>query len=111
MPGQIAKNKRRVTLVLETELVKRLDGRASEEGRSRTALVADAVEAYLSGAPEKSVAEAKLDAIAAKIDAMDSANRVAVAGLREAIESQPVPPLPASDDWKSKGLLDRIMKR
>lgn len=51
-----------------------------------------------------SAADAKLDAIAAKLDAMDSANRLAVAGVLDAVKSQPiaVQQLPAAEHEKSR---------
>lgn len=120
MPGQIAKNKKQISLVLDIDQIKRLDGRAAEAGRSRASLIAVAIDMYLDG-PREEVAVAKLDAIAARLDAMDAAQKVAAAGLKEAIESVPVPALDAvadgeggaagADAWKSKPLLDRILRR
>lgn len=89
MANQISKDKKQIGLVLPIETIKKLDARAALEGTSRTAVISAAVDAYL-GKSDASTDSAKLDAIAARLDAMDAANRLAVAGVLDAVKNQPI---------------------
>ena len=113
MSNQIAAGKKRINVVLREEQIKRLDARAVELGTTRAALVSQAVDALLDGAPERDRAEAKLDAIAAKLDAMDGAQRLAAAGVLEAVRSQPiaVQQLAAPFPGRSQGSPGRIQDK
>ena len=89
MANKISNDKKQIGLVLPIEMIKKLDARAALEGTSRTAVIYAAVDAYL-GKSDASADSAKLDAIAARLDAMDAANRLAVAGVLDAIKNQPI---------------------
>ena len=89
MANKISNDKKQIGLVLPIEMIKKLDARAALEGTSRTAVISAAVDAYL-GKSDASADLAKLDAIAARLDAMDAANRLAVAGVLDAIKNQPI---------------------
>ena len=89
MANKISDDKKQIGLVLPIEMIKKLDARAALEGTSRTAVISAAVDAYL-GKSDASADSAKLDAIAARLDAMDAANRLAVAGVLDAIKNQPI---------------------
>lgn len=89
MANKISNDKKQIGLVLPIEMIKKLDARAALEGTSRTAVISAAVDAYL-GKSDASADSAKLDAIAARLDAMDAANRLAVAGVLDAIKNQPI---------------------
>ena len=89
MANKISNDKKQIGLVLPIEMIKKLDTRAALEGTSRTAVISAAVDAYL-GKSDASADSAKLDAIAARLDAMDAANRLAVAGVLDAIKNQPI---------------------
>lgn len=90
MSNQIAAGKKRINVVLKEEQIKRLDARAVELQTTRAALISQAVDALLDGVPEQDFAAAKLEALAAKLDAMDAAQRLAVAGVLEAVKNQPI---------------------
>lgn len=89
MANKISDDKKQIGLVLPIEMIKKLDARAALEGTSRTAVISAAVDAYL-GKSDASADSAKLDAIAARLDAMDAANRLAVAGVLDAVKNQPI---------------------
>ena len=89
MANKISNDKKQIGLVLPIEMIKKLDARAALEGTSRTAVISAAVDAYL-GKSDASADSAKLDAIAARLDAMDAANRLAVAGVLDAVKNQPI---------------------
>lgn len=89
MANKISDDKKQIGLVLPIEMIKKLDARAALEGTSRTAVISAAVDAYL-GKSDASTDSAKLDAIAARLDAMDAANRLAVAGVLDAVKKQPI---------------------
>lgn len=89
MANKISNDKKQIGLVLPIEMIKKLDARAALEGTSRTAVISAAVDAYL-GKSAASADSAKLDAIAARLDAMDAANRLAVAGVLDAVKNQPI---------------------
>ena len=111
MAKQISKDKKQISIVLTLDQIKRLDGRAAELGTSRAALVSEAVDVLLDGAKAADAGAAKLHATAAKLDALaasqdaaDAANRFAVAGILDAVKSQPiaVQQLPAAEHEKSR---------
>lgn len=117
MANQISKDKKKITVVLTNDQIKRLDGRAAELGTNRTALISKAIDALLDGSKADNASAAKLDAIAAKLDALasaqdaaDAANRLAVAGILDAVKNQPIAAqqqaLPAAE--RKKGFLNRI---
>lgn len=83
------KTKKKVQVWMEPDLVTQIDGIAARDGVTRAAVLTAAAELYVSGA-EPRPEDAKLDAIAAKIDAADAANRLAVAGILDAIKNQPI---------------------
>lgn len=89
MANKISNDKKQIGLVLPIEMIKKLDARAALEGTSRTAVISAAVDAYL-GKSDASADSAKLDAIAARLDAMDAANRLAVAGVLDAVKNKPI---------------------
>ena len=89
MANKISNDKKQIGLVLPIEMIKKLDARAALEGTSRTAVISAAVDAYR-GKSDASADSAKLDAIAARLDAMDAANRLAVAGVLDAVKNQPI---------------------
>ena len=97
MARQISREKKQVSVVLSLDQLKRLDGRAAELGTSRAALISKAVDALLDGTPAADASAAKLDVLTAKIDALaaaqdasDAANRLAAAGILEAVKNQPI---------------------
>ena len=90
MSNQIAAGKKRINVVLKEEQIKRLDARAVELETTRASLISQAVDALLDGVPERDCAAAKLEAISAKLDAMDAAQRLAVAGVLDAVKNQPI---------------------
>ena len=111
MANQISKDKKKITVVLTNDQIKRLDGRAAELGTNRTALISKAIDALLDGSKADNASAAKLDAIAAKLDALaasqdaaDAANRLAVAGVLDAVKNHPiaVQQLPAAEHEKSR---------
>lgn len=90
MANQIADNKQRIHIALDKSLIAQIDGRAAADGSNRTAVIVDALTAYFDGGAAGDAAAAKLDAIAAKLDAMDAAQRLAVAGVLDAVKNQPI---------------------
>lgn len=124
MANQISKDKKKITVVLCNDQIKRLDGRAAELGTSRTALISEAVDALLDGAKAADADAAKLDAIAAKLDALAAsqdaaatANKLAVAGILDAVKNQPIavqlPAVepPAIEPEAKKGIFARLLGR
>lgn len=93
MANSIAADKKKITLTLPIDLLKRVDGQVAELDTTRVQFVVDALEAYLAGGvpptPEDANS-AKLEAISAKLDAMDAAHRLAVAGVLDAVKNQPI---------------------
>lgn len=73
MANQISKDKKKITVVLTIDQIKRLDGRAAELGTNRTALISEAVDALLDGGASPSSDLAKLDTVIAKLDSLASA--------------------------------------
>ena len=119
LANQIAKNKQRLSLVLEKSQIKRLDGRAVELGVSRNELISRAVDAYLDGASVDPAVSAQLEVIAAKLDAVASAQgelkaqQVAqAAAIVDAVKNQPIAvqrrELPEPEP--RRGLLGRIFR-
>ena len=95
MANQIAKTKQQISLTLPRDMIKRLDALAVERGTSRAALITDAVAALLDGQPEPAdtqtaIAEAKLDSIAAKLDALSQAQLAQSTVIVDAIKAQPI---------------------
>ncbi len=97
MSNKIAPNKRQISLVLTSELLDRVDGRAAAEGTTRVGVVGAALEAYLSGPGASEAAQARLDAIDAKLDALaaraeasEASARLAYRGIVDAVRAQPV---------------------
>lgn len=85
------------TYRIEQETADRIADISESEGKTATEVVEAAIRAYSSeeyaGNTAKqadSTDSAKLDAIAARLDAMDAANRLAVAGVLDAVKNQPI---------------------
>jgi metal-responsive CopG/Arc/MetJ family transcriptional regulator len=77
------------TLVQLTEdLLRQLDERAAREGRSRSALIRDAIEAYLYD-EEKARIDREIIEGYERIPTTDEEMRSAEAGVREDIEEEP----------------------
>jgi metal-responsive CopG/Arc/MetJ family transcriptional regulator len=77
------------TLVQLTEaLLRRLDERAAREGRSRSALIRDAIEAYLYD-EEKARIDREIIEGYERIPPTDEEMEIAEAGVREDIEEEP----------------------
>ena len=74
MANQIAQDKQRINLVISKSLVSQLDGIAARDGKTRSAVIVEALGAYVSGKPgTDSASGAKLDAVMLKLDAIASA--------------------------------------
>lgn len=77
------------TLVQLTEdLLRRLDERAAREGRSRSALIRDAIEAYLYD-EEKARIDREIVEGYERMPVTDEEMAIAEAGVREDIEEEP----------------------
>lgn len=77
------------TLVqLTEELLRRLDERAAREGRSRSALIRDAIEAYLYD-EEKARIDREIVEGYERMPVTDEEMEIAEAGVREDIEEEP----------------------
>lgn len=77
------------TLVQLTEdLLRRLDERAAREGRSRSALIRDAIEAYLYD-EEKARIDREIVEGYERMPVTDEEMEIAEAGVREDIEEEP----------------------
>jgi metal-responsive CopG/Arc/MetJ family transcriptional regulator len=77
------------TLVQLTEdLLRRLDERAAREGRSRSALIRDAIEAYLHDEEKARVTREIIEGYE-RIPPTEEEMESAVAGVREDIEEEP----------------------
>lgn len=77
------------TLVqLTQDLLRRLDERAAREGRSRSALIRDAIEAYLYD-EEKARIDREIVEGYERIPTTDEEMEIAEAGVREDIEEEP----------------------
>lgn len=77
------------TLVqLTSDLLRRLDERAAREGRSRSALIRDAIEAYLYD-EEKARIDREIVEGYERIPTTDEEMEIAEAGVREDIEEDP----------------------
>ena len=85
MANQIAKDKQQISLVLTRKQVKRLDGLAAETGKSRAALISEAVDALLDGGGASGEAGAP-DAGSARIEAI-MATLDGIAAGQEAIKA------------------------
>ena len=72
MANQISDSRQRVYLTLGNDLVAQIDGRAAAEGKTRTAVITEALEAYVSGDAQGDVALAKLETVIAKLDSIKS---------------------------------------
>lgn len=98
MANQIAKDKQRINLVISRSLVSQLDGIAARDGKTRSAVIVEALGAFVSREScAGSASDAKLDTIAAKLDAIASsqgelkAQQLAQAtALADAIKNQPI---------------------
>lgn len=97
MANQISKDKKKITVVLTIDQIKRLDGRAAEIGTNRTALISEAVDALLDGGASSSSDSARLDTVIAKLDSLASAQgelkaqQIAQATvIVDAIKNQPI---------------------
>lgn len=108
MAKQISKDKKQISIVLTLDQIKRLDGRATELGTSRAALISEAVDALLGSGDGtgQSVDSIKLDAVMSKLDALASAQDAfkaqqlaQVAVIVDAVKNQPiaVQQLPAAE--------------
>ena len=93
MANQIAKDKQQISLVLPRKQVKRLDGLGAETGKSRAALISEAIAAMLDGdgpsedASDSSLEVAKLETIIAKLDGLAS-KQDALATAQDALKSE-----------------------
>ncbi len=122
MPNKIADGKRQISLVLTSDLLGRVDGRAAAEGTTRVGVVTAALEAYLSGPGATEAAQARLDAIDAKLDALaaraeasDASAKLAYQSIVDAVRAQPVQVVPQLAEPEAEpaearrpGLLARI---
>lgn len=98
MANQIAQDKQRINLVISKSLVSQLDGIAARDGKTRSAVIVEALGAYVSGKPgTDSVSGAKLDAVMLKLDAIASAQGELKAQqlaqstvIADAIKNQPI---------------------
>src|SRR5690554_6391840 len=87
--GTISPVARTQTLVqLSEELLRRLDERAAREGRSRSALIRDAIEAYLHDERSAEI-DRQIVAGVERVPLTEEQLRSAEASLREAIEEEP----------------------
>lgn len=99
MANQISKDKKKITVVLTNDQIKRLDGRAAELGTNRTALISEAVDALLDrgASAGPSVDSIKLETVIAKLDGL-AAGQAAIKAdqvthttlLADAIKNQPI---------------------
>jgi metal-responsive CopG/Arc/MetJ family transcriptional regulator len=77
------------TLVQLTEdLLRRLDERAAKEGRSRSALIRDAIEAYLYDEERDRITREIIEGYE-RIPPTEEEMRIAEANAREAVEEEP----------------------
>lgn len=77
------------TLVqLTAELLRRLDERAAREGRSRSALIRDAIEAYLHDEERDRITREIIEGYE-RIPPSDEEMKFAEANAREAVEEEP----------------------
>jgi len=77
------------TLVqLTGDLLRRLDERAAREGRSRSALIRDAIEAYLHDETKARIDREIIEGYE-RIPTTDEEMEIAEAGVREDIEEEP----------------------
>ncbi len=77
------------TLVqLTTDLLRRLDERAAREGRSRSALIRDAIEAYLHDEERDRITREIIEGYE-RIPTTDEEMKMAEAGVRDDIEEDP----------------------
>lgn len=98
MANQIAQDKQRINLVISKSLVSQLDGIAARDGKTRSAVIVEALGAYVSGKPgADSASGAKLDALMLKLDAIASAQGELKAQqlaqstvIADAIKNQPI---------------------
>lgn len=98
MANQIAQDKQRINLVISKSLVSQLDGIAARDGKTRSAVIVEALGAYVSGKPgADSASGAKLDAVMLKLDAIASAQGELKAQqlaqstvIADAIKNQPI---------------------
>lgn len=90
MSDQIAPGKRRITVVLGDDQIKRLDALAVERGTSRAALISEAVDVLLDGGAGPSAEAARLDAIESRLDAMKAEHLAQAAAIIDAVRSQPI---------------------
>lgn len=97
MANQISKDKKKITVVLTIDQIKRLDGRAAEIGTNRTALISEAVDALLDGGASSSSDSVRLDTVIARLDSLASAQgelkaqQIAQATvIVDAIKNQPI---------------------
>jgi metal-responsive CopG/Arc/MetJ family transcriptional regulator len=77
------------TLVqLTADLLRRLDERAAREGRSRSALIRDAIEAYLHDEERERITREIIEGYE-RIPPTDEEMKMAEANAREAVEEEP----------------------
>jgi metal-responsive CopG/Arc/MetJ family transcriptional regulator len=80
---------RKQTLVqLTQDLLRRLDERAAREGRSRSALIRDAIEAYLYDEERDRISREIIEGYE-RIPPTEEEMEIAEAGMREDIEEEP----------------------
>ena len=84
------KTKKKVQVWMDPDLIAQIDGVAARDGVTRAAVLTAAAEAYLGGSSAEDATDAKLDAISAKLEAMEASNRLAAAGVLEAVRNQPI---------------------
>ena len=99
-----------VSIRLPNKELGQVDAYALAHDLNRSQAVLEILRKGLAEEGEGGAVSAKLDALAAKLDAMDSANRLAVAGVLDAVKSQPIAvqrqELPEPEP--RRGLLGRI---
>lgn len=83
------KTKKKVQVWMDPDLVAQIDGIAARDGMTRAAVLTAASELYVSGSKSQS-ADARLDAISAKLDALKADQVTQTALLADAIRKQPI---------------------
>lgn len=102
---------------MDPALVAQLDGIAAREGKTRAAVMSEAVEAYVSGDSRGDAASAKLETIIAKLDSIKSEQQAQATLLAAKIDAQPIAvQLPAAEPAATepepkKGIFARLFDR
>lgn len=105
-------NKQKLNIWMDKALVAQIDGEAAKRGVSRAVVVSEAVRSHLEAQQAPAATSADIALLRRDLEASFSA-------MAEAIKAQPIavqeaanpPALPDPDAWKSKSLIDRILRR